>query len=56
MNREDEHEDEHDDLGVFVLDDHCEEIEQVLRSLFCCVLFSIFISGFIWLGVYLINR
>jgi hypothetical protein len=52
MNRDDEH----DDLGVFVLNDHCEEIEQVLRSLFYCVSFSIFVSGFIWLGVYLANK
>lgn len=49
-------EDEHDDLGVFVLNDHCEEIEQVLRSLFCCVPVSILVSGFIWLGVYLANK
>ncbi len=37
MNRQDEY----DDLGVFVLNNHCEEIEEVFRSLFKCVSFSI---------------
>ena len=31
--------DEHDDLGVFVLNDHCEEIEELLRSLFYHLVF-----------------
>ena len=45
-----------DDLGVFVLNDHCDEIEDAIYSLFKCASFSIFISGFIWLGVYLMNK
>jgi hypothetical protein len=47
---------EEDDLGVFVLNDHCEEIEDAIYSLFKCASFSIFVSGFIWLCVYLTNK
>ncbi len=54
MKNQDEY--EYDDLGVFVLNDHCEEIEHAIYSLLQCASFSIFVSGCIWLGVYLTNK
>ena len=49
-------EDQHDDLGFLVLNDHCEEIEQVMHSLVKCTICIIFVTGCISLGVYISSK